>query len=92
MAGLQRSAVSFRRQAPHSSGLVWDDRFLLGKLNQVNNEADNEANKPKDPDGRKCSTVERDGAAPAIGALSPPPKLPPLSFPLIAFDKSATTF
>lgn len=33
MAGLQRSAVSFRRQG--SSGLVWDDRLLSGELNQV---------------------------------------------------------
>ncbi|EOY26499.1 Protein of unknown function DUF4666 - like 2 [Theobroma cacao] len=36
MAGLQRSAVSFRRQG--SSGLVWDDRFLSGELNQVKQE------------------------------------------------------
>lgn len=34
MAGLQRSEVSFRRQG--SSGLVWDDRFLSGELNKVN--------------------------------------------------------
>ncbi|XP_027344853.1 uncharacterized protein At1g15400-like [Abrus precatorius] len=33
MAGLQRSAVSFRRQG--SSGLVWDDRFLSGELNKL---------------------------------------------------------
>ncbi|KAJ8755840.1 hypothetical protein K2173_024385 [Erythroxylum novogranatense] len=32
MAGLQRSAVSFRRQG--SSGLVWDDKFLSGEINQ----------------------------------------------------------
>ncbi|THG14727.1 hypothetical protein TEA_015658 [Camellia sinensis var. sinensis] len=37
MDGLQRSAISFRRQG--SSGLVWDDKFLSGKLNQT---------KPKD--------------------------------------------
>ncbi|XP_031251988.1 MAPK kinase substrate protein At1g80180 [Pistacia vera] len=30
MAGLQRSAASFRRQG--SSGLVWDDKFLSGEL------------------------------------------------------------
>ncbi|KAG5602054.1 hypothetical protein H5410_033424 [Solanum commersonii] len=29
MAGLQRSAVSFRRQG--SSGLTWDDKYLSGK-------------------------------------------------------------
>ncbi|GAV66001.1 hypothetical protein CFOL_v3_09512 [Cephalotus follicularis] len=33
MAGLQRSAISFRRQG--SSGFVWDDRFLSGELNKV---------------------------------------------------------
>ncbi|KAJ8637640.1 hypothetical protein MRB53_011907 [Persea americana] len=32
MAGLQRSSVSFRRQG--SSGLIWEDRFLSGELNQ----------------------------------------------------------
>ncbi|XP_019150152.1 PREDICTED: uncharacterized protein At1g15400 [Ipomoea nil] len=32
MAGLQRSAVSFRRQG--SSGLVWDDKFLASLVNQ----------------------------------------------------------
>lgn len=35
MAGLQRSAVSFRRQG--SSGIVWDDRFL-SELTQANQE------------------------------------------------------
>uniref|UniRef100_A0A5B6YHK8 MAPK kinase substrate protein n=1 Tax=Davidia involucrata TaxID=16924 RepID=A0A5B6YHK8_DAVIN len=39
MAGLQRSATSFRRQG--SSGLVWDDRFLSGELNQINQKEDN---------------------------------------------------
>ncbi|XP_061340098.1 MAPK kinase substrate protein At1g80180-like [Gastrolobium bilobum] len=34
MAGLQRSEMSFRRQG--SSGLVWDDRFLSGELNKLN--------------------------------------------------------
>ncbi|XP_010254356.1 PREDICTED: uncharacterized protein At1g15400 [Nelumbo nucifera] len=33
MAGLQRSTISFRRQG--SSGLVWEDRFLSGDLNQM---------------------------------------------------------
>ncbi|CAK9146440.1 unnamed protein product [Ilex paraguariensis] len=35
MAGLQRSAVSFRRQG--SSGLIWDDKLLSGELNQLAN-------------------------------------------------------
>lgn len=38
MAGLQRSAVSFRRQG--SSGFVWDDRFLSGELNKLNHKED----------------------------------------------------
>ncbi|KAI3982033.1 hypothetical protein MKX01_018939 [Papaver californicum] len=32
MEGLQRSAISFRRQG--SSGLVWEDRFISGELNK----------------------------------------------------------
>ncbi|GMH18951.1 hypothetical protein Nepgr_020792 [Nepenthes gracilis] len=31
MTGLRRSAISFRRQG--SSGLVWEDKFLSGELN-----------------------------------------------------------
>ncbi|KAL5056864.1 hypothetical protein RYX36_028468 [Vicia faba] len=34
MEGLQRSAVSFRRQG--SSGFVWDDRFLQEEINKMN--------------------------------------------------------
>ncbi|KAB1218676.1 hypothetical protein CJ030_MR3G026556 [Morella rubra] len=40
MAGLQRSAVSFRRQG--SSGLVWDDKLLTEELNQENRKEDQE--------------------------------------------------
>ncbi|CAK8574674.1 unnamed protein product [Lathyrus sativus] len=36
MASLARSHVSFRRSG--SSGLVWDDRFLSGELNKLNQE------------------------------------------------------
>ncbi|XP_038984665.1 MAPK kinase substrate protein At1g80180-like [Phoenix dactylifera] len=36
MAGLQRSAQTFRRSG--SSGLVWDERFLSGDLNQMKEE------------------------------------------------------
>ncbi|OWM84407.1 hypothetical protein CDL15_Pgr020647 [Punica granatum] len=60
-------------RAPHSSGLVWDDRFLSGKLNQVNNKAGDKANKPKDPDGRKEPT--RDSEKLSRTARSP---LPPI--------------
>ncbi|XP_014515899.1 MAPK kinase substrate protein At1g80180 [Vigna radiata var. radiata] len=36
MAGLQRSAVSFRRQG--SSGLVWDDKLVSAELNNDQNQ------------------------------------------------------
>lgn len=36
MAGLQRSAVSFRRQG--SSGLVWDDKFLSAEIKKKEEE------------------------------------------------------
>lgn len=36
MAGLQRSMQTFRRSG--SSGLVWDDQFLSGDLNQMKKE------------------------------------------------------
>ncbi|KAE8718431.1 putative DNA replication complex GINS protein PSF1-like [Hibiscus syriacus] len=39
MAGLQRSAVSFRRQG--SSGIVWDDKFL-SELSQMKPEQEEE--------------------------------------------------
>ncbi|XP_020224028.1 MAPK kinase substrate protein At1g80180 [Cajanus cajan] len=40
MAGLQRSAVSFRRQG--SSGFVWDDKFLSEEFNKVKEEQAND--------------------------------------------------
>ncbi|CAI9753644.1 unnamed protein product [Fraxinus pennsylvanica] len=42
MAGLQRSAVSFRRQG--SSGLVWEDKFL-NELARMANQKDETENK-----------------------------------------------
>ncbi|XP_027343706.1 uncharacterized protein At1g15400-like [Abrus precatorius] len=51
MAGLQRSAVSFRRQG--SSGFVWDDRFLSEELNKVNNNQEQDIDKDKDKDDIK---------------------------------------
>lgn len=42
MAGLQRSAVSFRRQG--SSGLIWDDKFLK----ELNQESDNNKQQQKE--------------------------------------------
>uniref|UniRef100_A0A7C9DVC4 MAPK kinase substrate protein n=1 Tax=Opuntia streptacantha TaxID=393608 RepID=A0A7C9DVC4_OPUST len=41
MEGLQRSAISFRRQG--SSGLVWDDKLLSGELNKPNDDHQDEA-------------------------------------------------
>ncbi|XP_010250033.1 PREDICTED: uncharacterized protein At1g15400 [Nelumbo nucifera] len=40
MAGLQRSSISFRRQG--SSGLVWEDRFLSGELDQMKQKEEGE--------------------------------------------------
>ncbi|CAK7356562.1 unnamed protein product [Dovyalis caffra] len=40
MAGLQRSAVSFRRQG--SSGLIWDDKLIKEELNQANEKQEHE--------------------------------------------------
>lgn len=54
MAGLQRSAVSFRRQG--SSGIVFDDRFLSGLLNQVNQKEDPEQELDKQPDIKELKT------------------------------------
>lgn len=48
MAGLQRSAVSFRRQG--SSGFVWDDRFLQEELNKVKEDHNNNNNHDHDND------------------------------------------
>lgn len=66
MEGLQRSTISFRRQG--SSGLVWDDRFVSGELNRLNNETDETANKPIDSDGGQ--EPSRD-----ITAHNPPPPI-----------------
>ncbi|KAK9268928.1 hypothetical protein L1049_000693 [Liquidambar formosana] len=43
MSGLQRSVTSFRRQG--SSGLVWDDKFLSGELNQIKQNDEQEKEK-----------------------------------------------
>ena len=40
MAGLQRSAMSFRRQG--SSGLVWDDKLISGELDQKQEQEEQE--------------------------------------------------
>ncbi|KAL1097188.1 hypothetical protein V6Z11_D05G018600 [Gossypium hirsutum] len=43
MDGLQRSTTSFRRQG--SSGLVWDDKYLSGDLNQMRANGNHQENK-----------------------------------------------
>ncbi|KAK9280900.1 hypothetical protein L1049_003791 [Liquidambar formosana] len=55
MAGLQRSAISFRRQG--SSGLVWEDRFVSGELNQVNQKEEVEQDQEIRVDGKPSRTV-----------------------------------
>ncbi|KAI3463389.1 hypothetical protein Pfo_020052 [Paulownia fortunei] len=64
MEGLQRSAVSFRRQG--SSGLVWDDKFLSGELNQLaNQQKEDSSSKPQQ------ESKEDSAAAPAVRNSSP---------------------
>ncbi|KAA0044430.1 uncharacterized protein E5676_scaffold52012G00010 [Cucumis melo var. makuwa] len=54
MEGLQRSAVSFRRQG--SSGLVWDDRFLSGELKQTATTSEKESEENQDQ-GKSTATA-----------------------------------
>lgn len=82
MAGLQRSAVSFRRQG--SSGLIWNDNFFSGELQhrnppQLYNQTDqlqtNEIDQSKPTIG-SINTIRRNrsgngGASPAIEPPSP---------------------
>ncbi|KAK4413918.1 MAPK kinase substrate protein [Sesamum alatum] len=56
MAGLQRSAVSFRRQG--SSGSVWDDKFLAGLANQ----------QKEDENSKTQQESKEDSASPAPAA------------------------
>ncbi|XP_045830700.1 MAPK kinase substrate protein At1g80180-like [Trifolium pratense] len=46
MASLPRSEVSFRRSG--SSGLVWDDKFLSGELNKINQQQKQKKNNSKE--------------------------------------------
>ncbi|KAI4381959.1 hypothetical protein MLD38_007974 [Melastoma candidum] len=66
MAGLQRSAVSFRRQG--SSGLVWDDRFLSGELNQVKQGGDDKKDE-FDLSRKSTSSMVTPVPPPAINTL-----------------------
>ncbi|KAG8388287.1 hypothetical protein BUALT_Bualt02G0109900 [Buddleja alternifolia] len=71
MAGLQRSAVSFRRQG--SSGSVWDDKFL-NSLNQLANQQKEEKEKEKENNNNKPQqeTKEDSTAAAAASTNSSP--------------------
>lgn len=59
MTGLQRSEISFRRQG--SSGLVWEDRFLSGDLNQMKQKEEEESK-----EFRESRTRQRDGSTGAL--------------------------
>ncbi|KAJ6963336.1 hypothetical protein NC652_001836 [Populus alba x Populus x berolinensis] len=63
MAGLQRSDVSFRRQG--SSGLIWDDRYISGELNQVNQKQEHEG------DQRTEIKLENDARPSSRSATTP---------------------
>ncbi|KAL5975292.1 hypothetical protein ACLOJK_031971 [Asimina triloba] len=72
MAGLQRSAVSFRRQG--SSGLVWDDRVLTEEQNQT--KKDNEGGEGGDVEFREMRASQsvslaatREGSSAAAASM-----------------------
>ncbi|KAJ8505667.1 hypothetical protein OPV22_006553 [Ensete ventricosum] len=70
MAGLQRSAQSFRRSG--SSGLVWEERFLSGDLSQQRKE---EEGGSELKELRHAQTTERRTdfrAGPVLPAADPP--------------------
>ncbi|KAI4331468.1 hypothetical protein MLD38_029656 [Melastoma candidum] len=58
MEGLQRSAVSFRRQG--SSGLVWDDKFLSGELTKPRDDVQGTGDSTAQP---PAATLERSRSA-----------------------------
>ncbi|XAR67763.1 hypothetical protein NMG60_11002655 [Bertholletia excelsa] len=66
MAGLQRSAISFRRQG--SSGLVWDDKFLSDELNQLAQQEE-DSSKPQDQEQQE-QDKEQMKPARAVGSAS----------------------
>ncbi|KAG6426017.1 hypothetical protein SASPL_110230 [Salvia splendens] len=65
MAGLQRSAVSFRRQG--SSGFVWDDKFLSGELNKL---ADQQKEEYKNKRSQNLKSGEKSASAAENFAVS----------------------
>ncbi|KAH7572380.1 hypothetical protein ACOSP7_015522 [Xanthoceras sorbifolium] len=80
MDGLQRSTTSFRRQG--SSGLIWDDKFLSGELNQVNkhNEVDDDKEKEDLKRPSSIDTMRSDGGERTYRTgKAPPPTMDPPS-------------
>ncbi|KAK6236230.1 hypothetical protein SCA6_011567 [Theobroma cacao] len=74
MTGLQRSTTSFRRQG--SSGLVWDDKFLSGdldqmKLNNNNNQSDGMMRRTRSDGGGGHVYRVTKAASPSIDPPSP---------------------
>ncbi|WRX32908.1 Protein of unknown function DUF4666 - like 3 [Theobroma cacao] len=74
MTGLQRSTTSFRRQG--SSGLVWDDKFLSGdldqmKLNNNNNQSDGMMRRTRSDGGGGHMYRVTKAASPSIDPPSP---------------------
>lgn len=58
MEGLQRSAISFRRQG--SSGLVWDDKLIQAELNKEKSEGDGSVDQ-KDDQNPELRRTKSDG-------------------------------
>lgn len=68
MAGLQRSAVSFRRQG--SSGLIWDDKLFSGELNQIHKPEEEEGGGEGRDDRKQIKAAPRSRE---IKPEAPPP-------------------
>ncbi|CAJ1951255.1 unnamed protein product [Sphenostylis stenocarpa] len=95
MAGLQRSAVSFRRQG--SSGLVWDDKLVSAELNNDQHQdtkaavADNLNTKTTPPPNTTIQRTRSNGGyrtGKLTPAIDPPsPKLSACGF-CTAFSKT----
>ncbi|XP_047962716.1 uncharacterized protein At1g15400-like [Salvia hispanica] len=85
MAGLQRSAVSFRRQG--SSGFVWDDKFLSGELNKLADQQKEEYKNKRSQNVKSAAAensalsggiaVERSRSSGGRAGRAPPPLEPP---------------
>ncbi|XWS70678.1 hypothetical protein CRYUN_Cryun03dG0067500 [Craigia yunnanensis] len=73
MSGLQKSTTSFRRQG--SSGLVWEDKFLSGDLNQMklnnNNNQENMMRRSQTDGGGGHMYRTMKAASPSVDPPSP---------------------